>query len=378
MIKICPIHYQIDGQELMSFYQQNTEKVHLTMENAFAYCDEKQISIFYNPMYAYIEDGEIRIFLNHTLIYRNDIAEDFSPTSFTPAFLSNYNNQEIEELERTVLKIITTGFVIAYNIETRKYKCKKKKSTFYEIYELKNTPISMKRFENGTNVFTVKPDKEKVTFVTNYMKREKESIPNEHYPMPNSNSIRFFYNKNTKDVDDIEKLDEVMSFVPEELGKCYSISEKIIESANKIGYSKVHKVEFYSGWMKYIYADKIAHHAWVVIDNCSVIDMTLKKTGKIIDYLEKIENGYASLFNREELAKWVHEEKTENALFSKYHFCGKVENAIYIGTQCTRKEAIQSFRTALSKGLPDYESAKNGGYENKLQKLYSEKYGNDI
>lgn len=373
MIKICPIHYQIECNILHSFYQQNSKQVHLQMEQALEYCMEKQISVFYNSFFSYLEDGMLYIYSHQTLVYQNDISEFFAPVSFTPAFLAMSDGMVAEELERTLLQVISTSFVLVYLTETRQHKYKKKKGTFYSIYEMKDAPISMKRYECGTDLFHVKEGDNKVSFVCNYTKRVHFSLPNETFIMPNRNPIKVFYEKNTVDVEDEKKLDVMLGAVPESLGKCYSTCDAILQAAQN-EYAREHRVEFYAGWMYYIYADKLTHHAWIVLDDKHVIDMTIKKAGKMIEYIEKSQRGEYMKFSRELLAQWIHDEIKEHAPFSKYHFCGKTEPCIYIGTPCTKEEAITSFRNAMNKGLPGYANMKNGGYENELQRLYNQKY----
>jgi len=373
MIKICPIHYQIDCNILYDFYKQNSKQVHLQMEQAFKYCLENQISVLYNNFFSYMENGVIYIYSHQTLVYQNDISDTFVPVSFTPAFLAMSNMHDTEELERTLLKVISTSFVLAYLTDTRQHKCKKKHGTFYNIYEMKDAPISMKRYECGTDLFYVKEGHNKVSFVCNYVKRVQFSLPNETFIMPNHNPVKVFYEKNTMDIEDVRELNEMLHSVPESLGKCYSTCEAILQAAQK-GYAKEHKVEYYAGWMYYIHAYKLTHHAWIVMDDKHIIDMTIKKSGKMIEFMNKSQNGEYMEFSRELLAQWMHDEIEENAPFSKYHFCGKTAECIYIGTQCTKDEAVTSFHNAMSKGLPGYANTPNGGYENKLQKLYNQKY----
>ena len=194
--------------------------------------------------------------------------------------------------------------------------------------------------------------------------------------MPNRNPIRVFRAENTKDVEDINELNQLLTDIPESIGKCYSTCSAIMKKAEESGYAKRHKVEYYAGWTFLIYADKIVHHAWIVIDDIHVIDMTMKKSGEMKEFLDSSEKGIYKPFSRELLAEWTHKEIEEHAAYSKYHFCGKAEDCIYIGTKCTEEEAKESFRTMLTKGnLPGYKYTSKDQYENKFQTLYQKKYG---
>ena len=114
MIEICPIHYKIEIDELLTFYEQNSKKIHLTLEEALENCQQKHISIEYKNLYSFIKDHEVRIYSNNMLIYVNDISEGFEPASFTPAFLGASQVKDIDAMERSILEVITTGFVLAF------------------------------------------------------------------------------------------------------------------------------------------------------------------------------------------------------------------------------------------------------------------------
>lgn len=376
MIEICPIHYKIKIDELLTFYEQNSKKIHLTLEEALKNCQQKHISIEYKNLYSFIKDHEVRIYSNNMLIYVNDISEGFEPASFTPAFLGASQVKDIDAMERSILEVITTGFVLAFLAENKKMSYKKRHGTFYEIYELKDAPITMKRYECGTDLFTVREKWGKVSFVCNHILRKSFSLPSNQYQMPNRNPIRVFRAENTKDVEDINELNQLLTDIPESIGKCYSTCSAIMKKAEESGYAKRHKVEYYAGWTFLIYADKIVHHAWIVIDDIHVIDMTMKKSGEMKEFLDSSEKGIYKPFSRELLAEWTHKEIEEHAAYSKYHFCGKAEDCIYIGTKCTEEEAKESFRTMLTKGnLPGYKYTSKDQYENKFQTLYQKKYG---
>lgn len=378
MVEICPIHYKIEMNELLSFYKQNSKKIHLALEEALKKCQKEHISVEYKNLYSYVEDGTLKIYSNNVLVYVNDISESFEPVSFTPAFLAMSRIADTDAMERSILEVITTSFVLASLAEKKELHCKRKHGTFYEIYELKDAPVIIKRYECGTNPFTVREKWGKVSFVCNHILRQSFSLPSDQYQMPNRNPVNVFYRENTTDVEDINELNQLLSDIPESMGKCYSTCSAIAKKAEESGYTKRHKVEYYAGWMHFIYTDKLVHHAWIVIDGIHVIDMTIKKSGKMRAFMDCSERGIHKPFSRELLAKWTHEEIEEHAAYSKYHFCGKAEECIYIGTKCTEEEAKMSFRNLLNKGnLPGYKSVSGNGYENKLQTIYQEKYGRD-
>lgn len=379
MIKIKPIYYEIQAEGLIDFFEQNKKDILLLSEEAIRFCSEKEISVSHDVMYSYIEDWTIRIYSNMMLVYINDLKDGFTPVSFTEAFLKSSNVGDSDSLERSVMMMILSCFYIAYMVETGKKKTKRQQGTFYTIYKLKDARCTAKRYEQGTDLFCVHENHGKVSVLCNHLKRDSFSIPNSVYTMPNKNAVRAFYPANTKDLDDGGELDHILSSIPQQVGKCYLNCENIIKAVKEAGYDKKHTVEYYGGWIYYCDSDKLTHHAWVVVDGDSVIDMTIKKAGKFVEYMEQIENGIYQPFSREILAQWTHDEATEGARFSKYHYYGNTGKSVYIGVKCTAEEAKESFRNILMRNsnIPGYQNTKNGAYENAFQKLYRKKYETD-
>lgn len=376
MIQICPIHYKIESDQVLQIYESNKELIHSKLETAIITCQQRGISVSYKNLYGYIKDNMIRIYSGWILVYENDISETFESASFSETFIHGYQPKKgitLEELERTVLEVFMTGFVIAVEIETKELVCKRKKAVFYEICEAKSLHLRMKRYECGTELFAVRSRWGKVSFQCNYIERKSFTIPSEPYILPNENPVQVFYPGNTENMDEKE-LDHLMDGIAEQMGKCYSTSEAILKKAEESGYSKNHSVKYYAGWIYSIYAGKLTHHAWIVVDDRHVIDMTARRNSNLNHYIEYAEMGIQKPFSKELLADWFYKEKQENAKFSKYHYCGRVESCIYVGTECTQEEAKQSFALSIKKGLPGYANVVKNGFENELQKIYREKY----
>lgn len=377
MIKINPVHYDIICKNLLEYFNENQKEIFSAINQALSYCGKERVSVGYAGIYMTVNDGIIRIYHNEMLVYENDIADGFEPSSFTEAFLKNTNMERLEEMERSILKIGFASIYLAYSIENNNLKAKRQKGTFYINYKLKGSEITLRKYEAGTNLFVIRETAGKISFMRNYKTKDCYTFPSALYQMPNKGKMSCFHPGNMEELDDGGRLDKALDGVPLELGKCYSNAEKIIGALHNDGYEKEHTVEYYGGWILQANGDKLIHHAWVVIDGKSIIDASIKKCGKFHSYLETIERGIYMPFSRDLLADWIRQEEEEKASFSKYHFYGKIDTCIYVGTQCTSEEARKSFRSTMQRNpdMPGYDNIDKQTAQNKLQEIYYRKYG---
>jgi hypothetical protein len=384
MISLREIHYEIENQELLEFFNKNEKNIIPRLDDIMRYFNEKNISVGCFNIYGLVENMEIQLFSNGMMVYKNDIKDGFAPNGYTEIFKKINGHREAEELdaiERTLLKVMLAGFYLAYSLEKGQYRIKTKKEKFSFNHKLKSFDynMSIKEYRNGSELFVVEEKHDKVSFICNYpsSKRMAATLPSAIYRMPNKGKVRCFHPGNTKVLDATE-IDMALTGLDEKLGKCYSNSEEVMNLLKRAGYEKRHTIQYFSGWIMQYKADKLIHHAWIVIDGFSVLDCTIKRSGKFVDYINAIERGEYRPFSRELLADWIHQELEEKAPFSKYHFCGETPTCIYIGTECTSEEARQSLCSIIEEypKLSGYNNINKGTFKNKLQQIYTDKFEN--
>ena len=373
MIPIKPIHYTISSNRITDYFKQNKKDILLAAESFFPFCEKAEISVGYADFYAYIEKEVMTVYHHYILIYRNDFSEGFFSSSFTDAFYQSRGDLENpEELERGIVSILLPCFYLAYELESKQMKAKKEKGTFYTMYKIPKTDILAKRYEAGTNLFAFKQSGDRVSFLNNYGNKKRYTIT-KRYGIPGRNPVRVFSPETMQNLSDGGELDQILFGIQPKIGYCYQNCENVMKALREAGYDKKHKVEYFAGWIKNCRSDRILHHAWIVVDENSVIDLTIKRSGKMADYVAAVETGKSHPFSRELLAEWTHAESIEEAPFTKYHYYGKVEDSIYVGSACTPEEARNSFGEFPETGK-DGEKEK---YKNRLQAIYYARYGKE-
>lgn len=375
MLPIKQIHYQIDTDNLTDYFKSNEKEIMLVSDKALVYCNEFGISVGLNSLYAVVENHEIKIYTNKVLVYRNNIEDGFSPASFTEAFIKKSEHKDLAALERSLLTILLASVYLAYMIGCGNMRTKTSRGTYYTIHKIPKSKIVVKQYQNSGALFLVEEKEGKVKFLCNYPEKVNFSLPSDTFRMPNKNEIKCFYPENMMPLEDGGRLDAILKNIEQQPGKCYANAAHIISALQEAKYDNEHTVEYFAGWMYMYMADRLVHHAWVVVDAHSVIDLTVKHSDKLSETYALWEEGKYVPFNRDIAAQWANEELKEAASYSKYHFYGKNESCIYIGTQCTRQEASNSFYEILTKHpeLPGYENYNKKG-ENKYQALYREKF----
>lgn len=201
------------------------------------------------------------------------------------------------------------------------------------------------------------------------------TIPASMYPMPNVRvSPSIFHKGNTKDLEDDGELARILdeADVKPQMGKCYSNAEKVYDALQASGYTSHHKVEYFSGWMTLLDTIGWHHHAWIVVDDQSVIDLTHEVAGPLIEMQEKARAGKQIGVKRENLVKEIKRFEAQSHSFRERFSYGCCDSWCYIGVPSDKEEAIISFRDVMAKypEHPSYDNVDKETYTNGLNRLY--------
>lgn len=328
------------------------------------------ISYEYNNFFLTIENDSIFYYYNGILCYKNTLAFDDATTSIAleettkSTFINGVNDE------------ILTGMLLIYNLEMNHLKFKRSTRTYCTYYKVREISAEIFKYEYSQEPYVIFKKSDKTSILMNYMYRKLVTLPTVEYPLVNNNnSLKIFYNDNCKKIQDNDKLNQILKGYQGEIGKCFKNSEEIIQRLCDNGYDGDHTIDYYSGWLLDAKFSNAVVHAWVVIDDCSVIDVGVFNEQTDNKYLlsDKIFNG-KTVLNRELLAKSMKQIKDDkNSYYSMYYNYGDCGRYLYAGVKTTREEAGIMFKRYLEKtNNPFYNNVDKSTGENKLQKIYQQ------
>lgn len=220
---------------------------------------------------------------------------------------------------------------------------------------------------NQNEYFSVNDNNNKVEVTANNHLKKKTVIPSTYYPLPNNNEYKIFTHKNTKPI--IENFNELFKNIDIKIGHCYSNCDSIYQVLKPI---LKDRIKYFSGWVCRL--DHITHHAWIVIDDCSIIDASiLKRT--IQDekcVYESLNNGKSPTLNSNNYIEVLNKYYTEDINFSNKYIYGEAPDLyVYVGVESNSNEAKSSFNNLLSKHPehPDYQNIASDGSNKTQRKL---------
>ena len=197
---------------------------------------------------------------------------------------------------------------------------------------------------------------------------QKHKFGSKLFPVASKNRIAIFNNENTVELDRnnplIIELARQMDHFNYPMGYCYSNSYIIYKLAQDIGI----EAAYYSGWLMYPELMPI-HHAWVVINGNSVIDVGIN----IEEFNAMQRADRSNSFWKEKVAREIADIRKKEYAPSTYCVFGKVNTwNILVGSPDEPENAKRIFRD-LTKKYPNHPSYAHKGQNmlgaSELQKM---------
>lgn len=179
-------------------------------------------------------------------------------------------------------------------------------------------------------------------------------IPSELYPLNNKkdNPVKTFHSGNTVEITD-DKVKEIIDKVTYRVGGCYKNSFELLELLQEAG---IEDIKAYAGWACITNTQLPVHHAWLVVNGTSVLDLA-DEVDAILE-IEKIRN---NLNGEEVINKMVEYRKSVISMKNteRLQHIGKCSKGIYyIGCECEPYEASKIYQSLIAR-YPNHEAQRN-------------------
>ena len=364
-----------------------------TGEKAAAFATSKNVVVHTgkNMIYFFPENNTMYVYEGPCRIVEVTFNEDGSmDANFTEAIFEVRPDlqEENEVSHRTIEGFMTEGmayFYISLRIfEGSLSKMKSKSGRFGKTVQAKELSSGKVRiYETDASLPFLYSEQDNGTFKVLYngMEKKEHALPNKLYPMPNSLSPQIFCLQNTCNLDDGGELARILEGkrIFGQLGHCYQTCDDVISALKEAGYTDRHTVQFYAGWVNHDDPESWMHHAWVLVDGKSVIDLAHHKGGPIreLEKLQTLGKSSGANVNLQRVAnKLKRYEKQDIPFTERFHY-GSAENWCYIGTPSTSDEARASFNDLLRK-FPDHPQYLNIDKSTGSNQLQREYYGDEL
>lgn len=367
-------------------YLIDNEKIVCDIKEVIKYLESQKMSILNDNMYITYSNENINIL--KTINFGRQITlltydgEDIKESDCYKETIksNNVSNSESETLIKALIRNALNFSLFTYcllkddNFENNKRSSKNYKvinTTDYTQVKFKKLSVEIKIYDKIKGLCKYEVNDNTVKIISNTLIQDIKTVPSNLYPLPNKD-FKIFTSENTSDLKD-DKVSELLSDLEIMIGGCYTNSTNI----TKILKDNNINAKFYSGWL--LRLNKMIHHAWVVIDDNHLIDVSiLKKEDDIID-LEFLNNPKPNNPNLIETLSKLIEEKIP---FKDKYYYGKVSrySAIYIGSETTPMEARKSFNDLIRAipNHPDYQNVDENGVNQTQRALYKKIHGIDI
>lgn len=356
------------------------------LKDVINYLEDKNISILTDGLYMTYNNGNINIFkyLNvgtqvHLLDFDGENfieSEDYKENMKNNGISSDAAKKIAISFVRSALgfSVFTYCFMKEDNFENNKRSSKKYKviiSSDYIQVKFKKLPVEIKIYDKVEGLCKYEVNDNNVKIISNSLIQNIKTVPSKLYPLPNKD-FKVFTSENTFDLED-DKVSNLLTDMEVLIGRCYTNSDNIM----KILRENNIKAKYYSGWL--LRLNKMVHHAWVVIDDKHLIDVSiLRKEDDILD----LEFGNKSKINNENLIDTLSEIIEEQLPFKDKYYYGKVGRycGIYIGSSTNSTDARKSFNDLLKAvpNHPDYQNIDENGVNKTQRALYKNIYGLNI
>ena len=350
------------------------------------YARDKNIAFFGDGHTVYFEDDTlIYVTVKGCLLLAIELKGNSSAdVGFTHSGRISYEdrirNIGEEKTMHSALMTVSFYFFVAQQIlEGKLTRVKTKKGQFGRTVQAKELGnLSVRIYETDPEkefLFADKGDGIYKIFFNGYEKHES-ILPDKLHPMPNKEKPVVFCRQNTEDLDDNGELAHIMEasgFIGQ-MGLCYQNSDTVLRILTDTGYAKEHDVQFYSGWVNHCSPDDWIHHAWIVVDGKSIIDVAHEKSGPLHDLMEKALSGemHPTEINKARLAREIREFEAKDIPFTERFFYGTTDDWCYIGVPSNADEARDSFNR-LMRDYPDhpqYQNVDKDDGSNEMNRLY--------
>ena len=342
------------------------------------YCSKNEISVSYSPCFASYSDGKIRVLANNYPCMTVDPSTlDASVTPLGMQYLDDIRGAAtIEECIRSLAGFGALFLMLAFHLDICVFPEKKHVGgPFAESFQTKatgNLQIKKCVYPAGSD-YLIK-EKNKGFAILNCISLKTSLMPATLYPMPNAKTPQAFYSGNTRLLDDNGELDRILSGkgFRRKLGHCYQTVESELQVLSEAGYTQRHSVQFFCGWATNLYTSGWTHHAWLVVDEHSIIDLTAEKIGPLADLCNRANTGEIPETSRDKLASALKQfEKEPHTVGELIHY-GKCHGWCYIGVPSSRTEGIDSYNKLLDKypDHPDYKNVDRATGTNALTRAY--------
>lgn len=178
-------------------------------------------------------------------------------------------------------------------------------------------------------------------------RKQKHKIPSKLFPIESKKNMKNFNFENTIKIED-KKIVEILDSRKFIEGKCYTNSDWVTRALIENGYN----AKFYSGWF-FIAPDQFpVHHAWTIVDDDILIDVSINIEA-IRFFLNNVD------INNPNWREFISPRLLEfdKLLTSKSSFIGHAEFGLYLGSEDHTERAKKTYRMLLN-NYPNHPSYK--------------------
>lgn len=346
-IPIMPIIYDFP----LDFYKNPDDSITVDIEKKYnsmvQFCSNHQIGITSPGLYAFCQDSTIRIYSGPQFAL-GYIINGFGSGSSTEWFQNEFSNAT-QDIINSIYEFILAAMYYAWRLHTgTEIPVQERFSNVYKTNE-----GDIRCYNSGTDDFLINDD----WIFCNNIHKKAFQIPSELYPMPNKGPVKILYSQNTKELDDGGELAQILNPFINSTDCQHKNVELAIQTLRDNNYS--HKIQFYSGWLfgneqpAWLFGNEKPEgipHTWIVVDDNSVIDVTMKKNDYLSTVRDLYANGKYTEFNREFSVQSAKKEQRHPKPFMErtLHY-GKPKDWLYVGVKSNVNETSENNRKLLQK-----------------------------
>lgn len=364
--KLNNSHLDINLKDIIDFYYKKNIDISMNEDTLVRFTED---SI---KMYIINKSSD-----NLLAINLNDI-DDFEETELYLDMIKtnfpNTSNEEIKEESNRMVALVKLILDFLYRfmensddfIKRKEYKIIKGK--YFEQIKFKNLNLDIKIYPENSDDFDVYDYGDKVSIIANNTLKIEKTIPSRLYPLPNNSKYKIFNAKNTENFDD-DTVNKLLSGIIFKPGYCYTNSQDIVDILRKSISDKA--IDYYSGWL--FRGIKMTHHAWVIVDNKYLIDVSIyKQYEKLKEFSNNYENGKISIGRKETIDILTSAVKSDEEFKEKFYYGKAPKEYIYVGVKSNPEEARKSYNDLITKtpNHPDYQNIYSDGSNATLNEVY--------
>ncbi|EOU1990500.1 hypothetical protein C4D27_17340 [Clostridium perfringens] len=352
------------------------DNIDLNYQDAINFLNENNLILYINKSYMmqslnssinfYIVDSK---YSSKTLLFSIDTNKNIVFSNIAKESTNHENIKNLIKVFECVISyimFISDGINLNNPKSNKYFKCIKSKDASVKVKDKSNN-IEFKLISLLENE-TYKIIKENSAFkiINNDFSQNLIVVPSKFYPLANKNNIKIFDKNNTEALK--ENFNNILSKVDIRHGFCLENSRDIYNTLKPI---LGDRVKYYSGWLKK--RTSTAFHAWVVIDDNSIIDSTiLYKVEELERMCRSSELRGEPFIDDNEYLDILKKAINQSIAFNEKYRYGKVsELDIYIGVESNYEESYNCYEKLLANASnhPDLNNLDCLGRNNTLKKL---------